>query len=177
LWRKETLTQYRGLVTEETYRKYFALGYGPKAEQQILDATIDSEQFQRALLDAGLKKFIDPKADSDDKRKLILLRSEVEREINLQQEAKKRKLTMAEKNEIYAKALSPVKEQVTIDSWWRRSLNMTETQEEKRFFQVTNREKVVIPPTIRNTIIKDMERSGVMPTESRILDAYLLMKR
>lgn len=177
LWRKETLTQYRGLVTEETYRKYFALGNGPKAEQQILDATIDSEQFQRALLDAGLKKFIDPKADSDDKRKLILLRSEVEREINLQQEAKKRKLTMAEKNEIYAKALSPVKEQVTIDSWWRRSLNMTETEQEKRFFQVTNRERVVIPPTIRNTIIKDMERSGVMPTESRILDAYLLMKR
>lgn len=177
LWRKETLMQYRHLITEETYRKLYNLGNGPKADQQIFDATIDSEQFQRALLDAGLKKYIDPKADTDDKRKLILLRSEVEREINLQQEAKKRKLTMAEKNEIYTKALAPVKEKVTIDSWWRKTLNMTETEQEKRLFQVTNRKNIVIPSNVRNQIINDMEKNKIMPTESRILDAYLLMKR
>jgi lysozyme family protein len=176
MWRKDTLMQYRNLLTEETYRKYFSLGNGPKAEDKIIEATIDADQFKRVLLDSGLKKLIDPKADTNDKRELIRLRSEVEREINLQQEAKKRKLTMNEKNDIMVSMLKPVKEAVTYDSWWRRSLNMTETEESRRAYQVTNREKIVIPPAIRTKILNDMERTGVMPTEKRILDAYLLMK-
>ncbi len=176
MWRKETLTQYRGLLTEETYRRYYSLGNGPKAEEKIIEATIDADQFKRALLDAGLKKLIDPKADTNDKRELIRLRSEVEREINLQQEAKKRKLTMDEKNNIMVSMLKPVKESVTYDSWWRKTLNMTETEESRRAYQVINREKIVIPANIRSKIVSDMERTGVMPTEKRILDAYLLMK-
>lgn len=176
LWQKDTLIKYRGLITEGRYQRYFNLGNGPKAEQAILEASIDVDQFNRALLDSGLKNLVSPSADSADKRKLINLRAEVELEINREQEAKKRKLTMEEKNRIYTKALKPVKESVTYDSWIRKQLGMTEGTVEKRAYEVTDKRKIAIPSNVRSQIVRDMEKAGIMPTESRVLEAYLLMK-
>lgn len=173
LWAPGKIEKYRGLLSESDYRSFYTKGSGPDGQQKILAATVDNEQFKDALLKAGLKDLAMPKEKSKDAEEQIRLRAQFEREINAEQIAKKRLLTMDEKNALLTKILKPVKVKMVYTSGPMSWIGKGETTGEKRFYQVENRANIIIPDDTRAEIIFDLNKRGLPTTPDIILNAYL----
>lgn len=96
----------QGLVNQLMQQKRSTL----KTEEQVRDATIDSDQFLTVAEEAGLK----PYDKNADKATLGKLRSTVESEIDRQQQAKGKKLTRDEKASVMK---SVIDQKVMLDTW------------------------------------------------------------
>jgi lysozyme family protein len=166
LWAPGKIEKYRAVLSEGDYRAFVAKGSGADGSSKILAATIDQEQMKNGLLKAGLDDLINPKKDSDEEKERIKLNARFEQEINQEQIARKRPLSMDEKNALLVRMLKPVKVKA-VDTWWGGNTM------DKKYYQVEYKGNVVIPADTRKSIISAFEKRGMKYDESMIRDAYL----
>lgn len=172
LWRKGSIEQYRPLLSENTYQRYWTAANGAGGDGKIIEAKIDSEQFEYQIQAAGLDKLIGTPKSKDDKLAKIQLKAKFEDMIYAEQQAKRRPLTPDEKNALIVRLLKPVKVNAV---WTGLGAFMGSTTQEKRFFQVQDPRNVIIPSETRARIVADMEKRNIEPTPARIYNAYLSM--
>ena len=108
----------------------------------------------------GLKK------DSSEEKERIRLNAQFEREINAEQIARKRQLSMEEKNAVLVRMLKPVKVKA-VSTWWGGNTM------DKRYYQVEYKGNVIVPDETKAIIIKGFESRGIRYTNDMIIDAYL----
>lgn len=165
-WAPGKIEKYRALLSESDYRQFVGKGSGPDGASKILAATIDQEQMKDGLLKAGLEDLVNPKKDSKEEKERIRLNAQFEREINAEQIARKRQLSMDEKNAVLVRMLKPVKVKA-VSSWWGGNTM------DKRYYQVEYKGNVVVPDETKSAIIKGFESRGIRYTNDMIIDAYL----
>lgn len=170
LWAPGKIEKFRPLLSEADYRAFVAKGSGADGSSKILAATIDQEQMKDQLLKAGLEDYINPKKDSKEEKERIKLNAQFEQLINQEQIAKKRQLSMDEKNALLTRMLKPVKVKAVGDvlPTWIVGNTM-----EKRVYQVENKSNIVVPPQIKTAIIKGFEDRGLKYDNNAIIDAYI----
>jgi hypothetical protein len=166
MWAPGKIEKFRPLLTESDYRQFVAKGSGPDGAQKILAASIDQEQMKEGLLKAGLKDLINPKKDSKDEQERIMLNARFEREINQEQIARKRQLSMDEKNALLVRMLKPVKVKA-VSSWWSGNTM------DKKYYQVESKGNVIVPDETKAAIIKGFESRGIKYSNDMVIDAYL----
>jgi lysozyme family protein len=166
LWAPGKIEKFRPLLSENDYRAFVAKGSGADGSSKILAATIDQEQMKNGLLKAGLDDLINPKKDSDEEKERIKLNARFEQEINQEQIARKRGLSMDEKNALLVRMLKPVKVKA-VETWWGGNTM------DKKYYQVEYKGNVIIPADTRKSIISAFEKRGMKYDESMIRDAYL----
>lgn len=175
MWQAGQIERYRPLLSEKDYRALYAKGNGQDAEAKILKATIDADQFNNALSQAGLSDLLGAKKGSDEQATLLDLRAKFEQVIDAEQSTKKRALTLDEKNALLTQLIKPVKVRMvrsgTLFGWGDGDT----APEERRAFQVKNPRNIIIPPEARAKISADMKARGITPTNDRVLTAYLAM--
>lgn len=171
LWRKGSIEQYRPLLSENTYQRYWTAANGAGGDGKIIEAKIDSEQFEYNLQSAGLDKLIGTPKSKDDKLAKIQLKAKLEDMIYAEQQAKRRALTPAEKNELTRAILKPVKVNAT---WTGLGAWMGSTTQEKRVFQVQDPRNVIIPADTRARLEKQFKDRGLQATPERLFNAYIL---
>jgi hypothetical protein len=166
LWAPGKIEKFRPLLSESDYRQFVAKGSGADGSSKILAASIDQEQMKNGLLQAGLDDLINPKKDSDEEKERIRLNARFENEINQEQIAKKRQLSMDEKNALLVRMLKPVKVKA-VSTWWGGNTM------DKKYYQVEYKGNVIVPAETRKTIISAFEKRGMKYDENMIRDAYL----
>lgn len=92
-----SIENYRHLLSESTYRTLAAKGSDPA---KILEATIDTEQFNAALLNNEMQDLINPRSGSEEQAQVIRLRELFEQQIDAEQIIRGRKLTRDERGNI-----------------------------------------------------------------------------
>ena len=171
LWAPGKIEQFRHLVTESTYRQFQAKGRGEGASERIFDATIDNNQLNEQLQSAGLFHLVSPKKDGDKEAKNSLL-SALQREINAQQQARGRKLTLEEKRVLTRQLIKPVRVQAS-RTGSLFGLFDGSTSKEKRAWQVENPGNILIPKQAADAIVAALRANGIPPTTENIVAAYL----
>jgi lysozyme family protein len=166
LWVPGKIEKFRSLLSESDYRAFVAKGSGADGSSKILAATIDQDQMKNGLLQAGLDDLINPKKDSDEEKERIRLNSRFEQEINQEQIARKRQLSMDEKNALLVRMLKPVKVKA-VNTWWGGNTM------DKKYYQVEYKGNVIVPADTRKTIVDAFEKRGMKYDENMIKDAYL----
>ena len=166
LWAPGKIEKYRAVLSEGDYRAFVAKGSGADGSSKILAATIDQEQMKNGLLKAGLDDLINPKKDSDEEKERIRLNARFENEINQEQIARKRQLSMDEKNAVLVRMLKPVKVKA-VQTWWGGNTM------DKKYYQVETKANVIVPPDMRKAIVSGFESRGIRYDENMIRDAYL----
>jgi lysozyme family protein len=166
LWAPGKIEKYRPVLSESDYRQFVAKGSGPDGAQKILAATIDQEQMKDGLLKAGLKDLINPKKGSKDEEERITLNARFEKEINQEQIARKRQLSLDEKNALLVRMLKPVKVKA-VSSWWSGNTM------DKKYYQVETKGNVIVPDETKAAIIKGFESRGIRYNNDMVIDAYL----
>ena len=166
LWAPGKIEKFRPLLSENDYRAFVSKGSGADGSSKILAATIDQEQMKNGLLKAGLEDLINPKKDSSEEKERIRLNARFEQEINQEQIARKRPLSMDEKNALLVRMLKPVKVKA-VDTWWGGNTM------DKKYYQVEYKGNVIVPPEAKAAIIKRFEDEGVKYDNKRIIDAYI----
>lgn len=173
LWKAGKIEKYRSLLSEGDYIRFHSKANGPQAEQKILAAKIDNEQFNEALVGAGMDKVLSAKKGSAEEKIKIDLKAKFERVIEAEQQTKGKALSIDEKNALLTRLLKPVKvEMVRTGSWFGLNDGLS-TPEEMRAFQVNNPKNIQIPNASRTAILADFAKRGIKPTPDRILNAYL----
>lgn len=171
LWAPGKIEQFRHLVTESTYRQFQAKGRGEGASERIFEATIDNNQLNEQLQSAGLFHLVSPKKDGDKEAKNSLL-SALQREINAQQQARGRKLTLEEKRVLTHQLIKPVRVQASrtgsLFGLFDGGASM-----EKRAWQVENPGNILIPKQAADAIVAALRANGIPPTTENIVAAYL----
>jgi hypothetical protein len=175
LWAPGKIEKFRALLSESDYRGFVAKGSGADGSAKILAASIDQEQMKNQLLNAGLNDLINPKKDSSDEKERIRLNAQFEQEINQEQIAKKRQLSMDEKNALLTKILKPVKVNMIYTNPFNPMtwIGKGETTGDKRLYQVENRDKIIVPEDTRAEIIFDLQKRGLPVNNDTILNGYL----
>lgn len=175
LWAPGKIEKFRALLSESDYRGFVAKGSGADGSSKILAASIDQEQMKNQLLNAGLNDLINPKKDSSDEKERIRLNAQFEQEINQEQIAKKRQLSMDEKNALLTKILKPVKVNMIYTNPFNPMtwIGKGETTGDKRLYQVENRDKIIVPEDTRAEIIFDLQKRGLPVNNDTILNGYL----
>lgn len=171
LWRKGSIEAYRPLLSENTYQRYWTAANGAGGDGKIIDAKIDSEQFEYQIQAAGLEKLVGTPKSKDDKLAKIQLKARLEDMIYSEQQSKRRPLTPAEKNDLTRAILKPVKVNAT---WTGLGAWMGSTTQEKRMFQVQDPRNVIIPADTRARLEKQFKDRGLQATPERIFNAYIL---
>lgn len=166
LWAPGKIEKYRAVLSESDYRQFVAKGSGPDGASKILAATIDQEQMKEGLIKSGLKDLVNPKKDSDDERERIMLNARFEREINAEQIARKRQLSMDEKNALLVRMLKPVKVKA-VSTWWGGNTM------DKKYYQVETKGNVIVPDEYKAAIVKGFESRGIRYNNDMVIDAYL----
>ena len=173
LWKSGQIEKYRSLLSEGDYIRFHSKANGPQAEQKILAAKIDAEQFAEGLVGAGLDKLLKPAKNSAEMKTRIDLMAKFEKVIEAEQQAKGKTLSIDEKNNLLTRLLKPVKvEMVRTGSWFGLN-DGPSTPDEMRAFQVNNPKNIQIPNASRTAILADFTKRGIKPTPDRILNAYL----
>jgi lysozyme family protein len=170
LWAPGKIEKYRAVLSESDYRQFVSKGSGADGSSKILAATIDQEQMKDQLLKAGLEDYVNPKKDSDEEKERIRLNAQFENLINQEQIARKRQLSMDEKNALLIRMLKPVKVKAVGDMLptWLVGNTM-----EKRVYQVERKANIVVPPDMKAAIIKGFEDRGIRYDNNAIIDAYI----
>jgi len=166
LWAPGKIEKYRAVLSESDYRQFVSKGSGADGSSKILAASIDQEQMKNGLLKAGLDDLINPKKDSDEEKERIRLNARFENEINQEQIARKRQLSMDEKNALLVRMLKPVKVKA-VSTWWGGNTM------DKKYYQVEYKGNVIVPPDMRKAIESGFQSRGIKYDESMIRDAYL----
>ena len=170
LWAPGKIEKYRPVLSESDYRQFVSKGSGADGSSKILAATIDQEQMKDQLLKAGLDDYVNPKKDSDEEKERIRLNAQFEQLINQEQIAKKRQLSMDEKNALLTRMLKPVKVKAVGDMLptWIVGNTM-----EKRVYQVERKANIVVPADMKALIIKGFEERKMKYNNDDIIDAYI----
>ena len=158
------------MLSESDYRQFVSKGSGADGSSKILAATIDQEQMKDQLLKAGLEDYVNPKKDSDEEKERIRLNAQFEQLINQEQIAKKRQLSMDEKNALLTRMLKPVKVKAVGDMLptWIVGNTM-----DKRVYQVERKANIVVPADMKALIIKGFEERKMKYNNDDIIDAYI----
>ncbi len=90
-----------------------------------------------------------------------------------QQQAKKRQLSIDEKNGLLVRLLKPVKVDMVRTGSWFGLFDGPSTPEEMRAFQVNNPKNIQIPNAARTALEADFAKRGYKVTPERLLNAYL----
>jgi lysozyme family protein len=170
LWAPGKIEKYRAVLSESDYRQFVSKGSGADGSSKILAATIDQEQMKDQLLKAGLEDYVNPKKDSDEEKERIRLNAQFENLINQEQIARKRQLSMDEKNALLIRMLKPVKVKAigtTLPTW------IVGNTMEKRVYQVERKANIVVPPDMKALIIKGFEDRNMKYSNDDIIDAYI----
>jgi lysozyme family protein len=170
LWAPGKIEKYRAVLSESDYRQFVSKGSGADGSSKILAATIDQEQMKDQLLKAGLEDYVNPKKDSDEEKERIRLNAQFENLINQEQIARKRQLSMDEKNALLIRMLKPVKVKAigtTLPTW------IVGNTMEKRVYQVERKANIVVPPDMKAIIIKGFEDRKMKYDNNDIIDAYI----
>ena len=170
LWAPGKIEKYRSVLSESDYRQFVSKGSGADGSSKILAATIDQEQMKDQLLKAGLEDYVNPKKDSDEEKERIRLNAQFEQLINQEQIARKRQLSMDEKNALLTRMLKPVKVKAigeTLPTW------IVGNTMDKRVYQVERKANIVVPPDMKALIIKGFEDRGIKYDNNAIIDAYI----
>lgn len=170
LWAPGKIEKYRAVLSESDYRQFVSKGSGADGSSKILAATIDQEQMKDQLLKAGLEDYVNPKKDSDEEKERIRLNAQFEQLINQEQIARKRQLSMDEKNALLTRMLKPVKVKAigeTLPTW------IVGNTMDKRVYQVERKANIVVPPDMKALIIKGFEDRGIKYDNNAIIDAYI----
>jgi lysozyme family protein len=168
---KGKIEQFRHLLTPADYQRYYAMGNGP---DKALSAAVDAQQLNQVLLQTGMWKLAgDPRGMNDaDKQEKVRLVASLEQMIDAEQRAKKRLLSMDEKNAIYRTALK----EVTIRTRTTGSflgLGDGPSEDTRRAFQVQNPRNIKVPGEVRQRIVAFLKGRGIPVSESNIIEAYL----
>ncbi len=175
LWKAGSIEKYRSLLSESDYQHFYNNANGPQAEQKILQAKIDNEQFSAGMLSAGMEKVLNAKTGTPEWETRVELKAKYETMIEAEQQAKGKTLTIDEKNALLTRMLKPViVGKVRTDSWfvWRNG----PYTEEARAYQAKSPRDIQIPRASREAITADFEKRGIKATPDRILNAYLASK-
>lgn len=173
LWKAGEIEKYRSLLSESDYRNFHSKANGPMAEQKILQAKIDAEQFASGLVSAGLEPLLNAKKGSKEELEKIDLKAKFEKVIEAEQQAKGKSLTIDEKNALLTRLLKPVKVEMVRTGSWFGIFDGPTTPEDRRAYQVKNPQNINIPVASRTAIMADFEKRGIKATPDRILNAYL----
>lgn len=170
LWAPGKIEKFRPYLAESDYRQFVSKGSGADGSSKIIAATIDQEQMKDQLLKAGLEDYVNPKKDSDEEKERIRLNAQFEQLINQEQIARKRQLSMDEKNALLTRMLKPVKVKAVGDMLptWIVGNTM-----DKRVYQVERKSNIVVPPDMKALIIKGFEERKMKYNNDDIIDAYI----
>jgi hypothetical protein len=171
LWSKESMIERRGLLTESTFRKFYELGNAPDYKQKVLSVQIDNKRLSKIMNDSGLKNVFERK----DKTEVNEIISEIGNQISAEQVAKKRPLTMDEKDAIMKSVIKPVKIKALRD-WTPSLFGLDQTTDDVRYYQVKKDSNIIVPDKVRNQIVSDLTRNGIKADERTILKAYMKME-
>ena len=100
LWEKGKIEEFRPLLSEATYQKFYGQANGPDGPNKVREATIDNDLFNATLNRNGLTSFTGAKDDSAEKQQLIEFKSKFKVLIDAEQTRLKRSLSMTEKQTI-----------------------------------------------------------------------------
>ena len=173
LWRAGQIEKFRPLLSEGDYRTFHSKANGPNADMKVLAAKIDNEQFNEALVGAGMDKVINAKKGSAEEKIKIDLKAKFERVIEAEQQTKGKTLSIDEKNALLTRLLKPVKVEMVRTGSWFGLFDGQSSPDEMRAFQVNNPKNIQIPNASRTAILADFTKRGIKPTPDRILNAYL----
>lgn len=166
----QNVQKARPNLTESDFRKYMAIAQDPKRDDKVFEVSIDSDMFKLGIAQAGIE------FDGDKQEKAtqeLDLRMKFKRMIDQEQQEKKRKLTMDEKQALLGMLLKPVKIRAIENSWFG---GPSPTTMDVPFFRVKNQQNVIIPSETRRRIEQDFAARGIQATPQRVLNAYLALK-
>ena len=176
LWKAGSIEKYRSLLSEKDYLEFHTRANGPQAEQKILAAKIDNEQFADGLERAGMEKLLKPKPGTPEEKERIDLKAKFERVIEAEQQVKGKTLSIDEKNALLTRLLKPVKVSMIREGSLFGWNDGPAAPEDMRAYQVKTPQNIQIPNASRTAIVADFEKRGIKATPDRILNAYLASK-
>jgi soluble lytic murein transglycosylase len=142
-------------------------------------ASIDEDTFKALAQEAGLDPF-KPKKSEKEAAALGRLKYTIEQKIDIEQQAKKRKLTPQEKEAIFRQEID---NKVFVDRSFRTDpqmpISLVETDKLGDTYVVVNGQEVrlnSIPATSRNMIIRQLRAAGRPITEQAIAEVYVLSR-
>ena len=175
-WKVGKIEKYRPLLSESDYVRLRDKGNGPDGPQKIIDATIDADQFKDQLTKAGMVDLLKAKTGTPEQATLLDLRAKFEQVIDAEQRSKGRKLGIDEKNALLVRLIKPVKVASVRTGSMFGLFDGPSADSDMRAFKVKNPANIRIPDAARNSIVAEMEKRGIRPTNDRVLNAYLAME-
>ena len=172
LWKNGQIQKFRGLISEDTYKKYYTLGNGTDGDSKVLTAKYDNNSFQDALNKAGLGKMLIAKKGTDQQVELVDLHKKFTDSIIAEQTAQGKELTLDQKDKILKQLISPVKVKAVSKFFgWQSDGTL-----DKRVYEVQNPRNIVIPTEMKNRIISDFKQRGIQYNDTTVLGAYLKLQ-
>lgn len=177
-WESSQLSQYRHLLSESTYQRFYTQGNGPKAVDNVRAATFDNDMFESTLVRNNLKDLVNVPAGNKEKQvEVINLREKFKTLIDAEQTARKRELSRDEKQGILDGILMD-KAQVPGTLWGSTPTpvyKLTPEQAKDAFVIVGGQEIKLasIPLQQRATIIQKLNSRGIRPTEAEIASLWV----
>lgn len=174
LLREDVLLGNRHLMTESTFRQLMGKVKTLDSEQKVLAVSFDAEHFKDVMNKAGLGDMLQGTAHSTVKAEVTALKTAIDFEIDAQQKARGRTLTMDEKLQIMTQMVKPVKvKAVRTGLFGTGFLGGGKTTMDKRVWQVENPNNIVIPAATRQAIVAGLRQRGMPVTEQDVMAAYL----
>ncbi|MCG9093745.1 glycosyl hydrolase 108 family protein [Laribacter hongkongensis] len=175
LWVSGKIEQFRYQLSEADYRRYFTQGNGPGADQKIRKASYDATVFNRGLVNAGLEKLTKSRLSDRERDQKLELTMAFKREIEAQQQAKGRALSLEEQETLLARLLKPVKVKAIYTNLG--GLLRQDSSMEKHVYEVQSPGNILIPDKARKLISARARAAGIANlSEQEMLNAYLAME-
>ena len=177
LWVSGKIEQFRHMLSEADYRSYYTKGNGPGADEKIRKANYDATVFSQGLINAGLDKLTRPQAQllSHERDQKLELTMAFKREIEAQQQAKGRALSLEEQETLLSRLLKPVKVkaiETALGGLYRQDTSM-----DKHVYEVQSPGNILIPDKARKLISARARAAGIAGlSEREMLNAYLSME-
>ena len=178
LWEADKLKDYRYLISQSSYERFFTLGNGAKAQDNVRSATFDNDMFESTMLTNKMPELVDPKVPKY-KEEAINLRNKFKILIDVEQTNKKRELTRDEKQKLLD---SIVMDRVSVPGWMsddRKQVFRLTEEEQKTAYVMWNGQKVLVasvPVQDRRQITEALMSAGKDATEENIVDYYMRNK-
>jgi hypothetical protein len=172
LWVKGQIEQYRGLLTEDTYRYFWTHGNDVAGKENIKSAIVDTERFNYALEQAGLKPWVTAKKETAQADSYLELRVKFQDQIDALQRAKPgTELGLQEKDAILQRLIQPVK--ANFVSEFLGGMYRVASTESKRMFQVKDPSSISIPASFQQKAKEYYKANGIQYSYWRMLSDYL----
>lgn len=175
LGKKGVIEQYRHLLSESDYQKFYAAANGADADKKIPEATIESDLFNNTLLKNGQTSLVNPK-DDESKRQLIELRSKFKVLIDAEQTRLKRGLSMTEKQAVLDGMMI---DKAFVDSWGpdvTKPMALMSADDMANAYVIVGEDQVrlaTIPAGERSKIMMALKTRGMPVTEQAIAELWV----